>query len=783
MSSNHVRHSSSHSSPILQSHTPSVHPHKTPSPLKLSSTPSNSSSPKLEAKGHVSHSVPIDQIALESKAKGDEAKRLQVVQLRINTIDDSGALPNSKASITAKAEAAFHAFEVLHHGKWDDPRPNTKKVYTLPEFFWNDFGHNLSPELEAHAIAEIQRLASQEQFEGCVFVCGTMTVAHAPEDLAKLVDSDLRQIEEAFGFDANALDPIKERAESSENENFKREPSRERKIMSAVGHEYNRALTALNPDAAQLAPDELKDAEIDEGEVLEAAIKEIQFLDKNRKALMFLTSLGQGRQPSEAQLNRLRDLVQQNDAAALAEAQDILASLVVPYKSAVGVKRDFKNLSSVKTILRLYTRVEKELKSQMQDPPGRLPFQTVADAVEQKLPAFKNKFLPFYMTASDRTEHKSGVNRTKIKEESRGGRTVKFRSDPNRQYTAVPMRHTMFKTTENKAIVIEGGIDGKMGSVSKVVPSEIDNPHYTKAATSGKGYSKNIQDIRHESFSAFPSGNNPQTSRQQSIANARDVGIDASSFEFESPKTGMRLAVAICRDYSEGFYDALSSEHRNVDHLQVVSAGVPSSKLPNHMDGVHTSMAVNDGLNSESKVKDFTKRQDAPSLIVDFDPHTRELTPRPMYGKQFPPTFPIDVNRGGFSVDISAPIHLDRAPDSDDESFTSETESHMKDMIAELTRSEADQISRLGDQIQTATELKNHLELSEENLPEVVEAINQNPDLTAFNGEKPVQTAEEARSLLVSYIKARTSEQMELNTAQIKRLAHLDLLRMPSHRT
>ena len=198
-----IKSSIQHSRPPLQKTTSIDSMSKAQSnPLGLEAKKGHSRSrsmPDLTKTQFVGTTTPTQHVGLESKS-GPNNKRIQVMQLQVK-IDGDQQLPNSEQNLRRKAEAAFNAFELVHTQHLSDARKGTAKVYSLPEFYWSQYGDALTPEEHDFTLAQIQELAANPDFENAVFVLGTMVTARRPESLLQIEQGDLATLNQKLGGD------------------------------------------------------------------------------------------------------------------------------------------------------------------------------------------------------------------------------------------------------------------------------------------------------------------------------------------------------------------------------------------------------------------------------------------------------------------------------------------------------------------------------------------------------------------------------------------------------
>ena len=136
----------------------------------------------------------------------------------------------------------FQALETAQKANITDNRKNTAKVFTLPEFFWSQYGTAFSKEQEQYTLNTIQKFAQQEQFEGTVFMLGTMVTARPPEALKNIKNKELSTIQEKLNLNLSETHADATAAKEEPNGPV----SENRRFLSSIGDMYNAALEKAN---------------------------------------------------------------------------------------------------------------------------------------------------------------------------------------------------------------------------------------------------------------------------------------------------------------------------------------------------------------------------------------------------------------------------------------------------------------------------------------------------------------------------------------------------------
>ncbi|CAM2064877.1 hypothetical protein SCOR_05850 [Sulfidibacter corallicola] len=697
-------------------------------PLGLKKSRARASSlPDVTKDGHVASTTPAKKVSM-TKAKEANAKRVQILQLQVN-IAKQPQLHNSKGAIDTKARAVFDAYTKIHLDNVSDNRPGTAKVYTLPEFFWSEYGTAFNQELHDYTLAKIQEYASNPIFEDAVFVLGTMVTAQRPESLKQLDETDVQFLGEQLGKD---LSNAYQEATSTADEVYKK-PSKARILLATAGDMFNDELrhAGLSPDST---PDEISKAGFDRKGAMQSVTQRLKTMNAHASAMKELHAIHDSKWPDDKQIATFNHLVAKGQ---FAEARALMKPLTMPYHSSKSADRALKDATLQKMAAF---------------------FKAAGSSVEANvlMQDFRKNFYPNLLNSQERTGIDSRIRTMDLKSMSTGKRAY-------RDFFRIRDSSSMFKSFDNKAIIVEGGKDGKMDFVSKVHPSDIDSPAYERVAYSSRSQFNTVANaaFRHESFQSSIIKAHPQNNLRDVKLKAQEAHVDGDSFLFEAPKTGLKLGVAICRDYSSKAYQQIanSSLKGRIDHLQVVSAGV--DELVASKGRAKTSIALNDGLSQMPRSVGFQKQdpfkqKGGVTHVVNYDASTGEYDIQPNTKKATLDTAPIGFSRS-FSMDVSPPFHLKGHDASSIGSYDDTTNATMNPLLEKTISSASNTMELLHDQLDTANYFEARVKAEKQkgmgaDYTDILTDINNDPYLKAHNGNQDVTSEEEATALLNSFI-------------------------------
>ena len=315
---------------------------------------------------------------------------------------------------------------------------------------------------------------------------------------------------------------------------------------------------------------------------------------------------------------------------------------------------------------------------------------------------------------------------------------------------------SMFRQMENKAIVIEGGKNGTMKCVQKMYPSNIDSPGY-------EAYS-NKENHQKASYQLI-NGMNPGSSKNEVLTQAKHQNVKANDFMFESQKTGLKLGVAICRDYLEGIYKNLANEELKtvIHHLQVPSCGVAG--LINGNGTALNSASVNDGLGYYSDVHNFkqsSKNHATPNAhLIKYTANTKNATIiTPQYG--YLEKSPIEQSSRNITMQVGNTVHFNEDDDSSVESFNTGINSGMVKPLELHIQQKEKELEALQNNLSDTRDLLSNN--GNNNNVNLVEIVNKKTEALDMSNKLSVKKEEEAKECLNTYITEMEKKEAQLTT-------------------
>ncbi|QTD49836.1 hypothetical protein [Sulfidibacter corallicola] len=641
-------------------------------------------------------------------------KRMQVVQFRVDTVSEQ-VLDNSIDSLRKKADIVFDAFADLVQDNMVDNRPHTVKVFTLPEFFWSKFGDFLDEDTQTQLLDYIQDKAQNEIFENSVFVLGTMVVQTAPNALSKLERADIREIERELGLEDDALIEEFESATTLSEEDYARPDNPQRKQLAMVGHVFNAKLK--NRDAFDMTADEMKDAEIDRGALLQDSAKMVKFSLENQVALTKSFGILANDQFTRADYQAfITAVTDENDA----EAIQLLTKALSPFVEAGDVaKFQRQDLMAFKKLFQDAGTFAK---------------------LKSKIKFFGKHVAPFTMSAREKSDHALGVKRV---------------DQDHRDALSVDYDNTDVKNVHNRALVIDGGKEGKFKLMEKATMSDIDMPHYNEDAHEGSGFDRHLKKgFPHHMAKSGLLGSHPNEDLPQTLQRSKSANITPQDYQFDSEKTGVSIGVAICKDYSSEWYsqfvDSGLKASQKPDLGAIISGGVKESDVRSKFIRSRSAVSINDGHSGDAAVRELSGNKKSLKPKDDFILNRSETGYEILINTeaQRPEKLPIGKVQG-YSVEVGFTMHLEDGAASDDESYTEETNSGTVSLLMEQIKPLQAQIAAIDEKQKAIGDLVHDLNTRRE--PALAE-INQNQGLLLdVNGGQPFESVEKARKGLNAF--------------------------------
>ncbi|CAM2063805.1 hypothetical protein SCOR_00480 [Sulfidibacter corallicola] len=666
----------------------------------------SSQKPKTNHSGNVSKTPSSSKVHLNSK--NAQAKRYQVVQLQVNTTHSK--LDNSNKNIYAKAKTVFQALETAQKSNIIDNRNSTAKIFTLPEFFWSQYGTAFSKDQEQYTLNTIQEFARKEQFEGTVFVLGTMVTARPPEALKNITNKELNTIQEKLGL--NLKEAYADATAAKEEPNGP--VSKDRRFLSSIGDMYNAALEKANKN---------NDANITRETIFKNVLDRAGIMKDNLEGMKALWAVPHDAWPSNDDLAKLQQAYKNNKNV---EVKNTLEEWMQPWS-----KKSTLDKEHIPAIMNFFEKAGN------------------SDNAKSLMGEFREHVFPNMVPAEEKSQLSANLD-TKDK----------------KKYPEIDNK-SMFRSFENKAITIEGGANGKMEFVSKVLPSLIDSPNYHNAS-SQPHFEKNA-------YQLHPSLNNPMTNTSTMKKNAKNAGVTPESFTYSSEKTGLEIGIAICRDYSDGTYGILADRKlkNTIHHGQVISAGVEHLN-PKNMNSLK-SLAMNDGANNVYGMvtNDLKTSEQKNSHIFKYHDTQKSFTYEASPSNHKMQMQPID-NNNNYTFNISETVHHRDSRASSTSSLNSQTNVGAFDAVNKSIKSFKNDLAKVTAEIDSAADMYHALggkmynnrggndKSNNANENEIIKKVNSSLDILKHNNKNKVNDKETAKNTLLKFIKEKSATEKDL---------------------
>lgn len=486
-------------------------------------------------------------------------KRIALVHgLAPSTTSAASGLP-PREMIQQRADTTFAQMEQILLQKVTDTRRGTTQLFTLPEFFWNDFGSNLSQDDKAFALAYIQQKAQNPVFENAVFALGSIVSSEPSEHMASLTQADVRVIAEQLGMEPDHALAIHAEALTTRSESFSEGPPLEMVQMTAVS-----SLAAARGG--------------DHGEAIREAAADIQLIKEHETALAMVAGFGS---PDSLKGDNLKTLM----SAEGAEAQRAALNKLCPHVP----KEAMRDLRALKALVQATGGDRKRL--------GKLAS------------AYKKHMLPFkFCTLPTDTGKVPARNMKKDRSMFYVQRSRKEELSPRVLQDA---GRTMFKTMHNEAIMLEGGSEPRL--VKKFAPSDIDDPAYTAAKP--ETLSDKAPPFAHR-YRLAPGNTHPGMSEQQMAEKLGGAGFDPAQNLYHSERHQLDIGVVVCRDIiTDHFQASVSGAVSQADIFQLLSAGIGEGDFRKNLPSQDALHSQNDGIRAEGYSLSGQTKTHAPSLL------------------------------------------------------------------------------------------------------------------------------------------------------------------------
>ena len=620
-----------------------------------------------------------------STSQNTSAKRLQVIN-SLHDVRVGSGITDKREMIQAKVEAVFRQVDFWLDPSQErvDPRPTTTKIFTLPEFFWNDNGANLSVDDKQFALDLIHAQASDPKYENVVFILGSIKTAEPSEHFSLLDDAHLPQIAQKFDLEISNLQQALGRARTNESESYVGPPKDAQRILATIGSLANAH------GAASSDPDRAVRVATSNAELMKDFSNPLSllsaFIREDRLDNQFLQNF----------------LAESDPDSQLALLQDI-AKGDLPHSEVL------KDLDKLNTLFNRYAP----------DNAGKL---------KKLMVAHREHYVPFKLVQTT-----SSRGRIRADNNQRDDRTALYWSQAPERKPMTTFKQleqkgaSMFKQLRNEAVVMEGGPNGAEKLMAKIFPSAVDDPQFEQTQTKS---AKSNRPMYSRAMSHQPLGTHPDMSRDEVRGLSRQHGLGGDHFTFHSPKNDLDVGVVICKDLMTTEYrEASSREVARTDLFQLISAKMERTQFEQRASG-QTVLSHNDGAGDGSWIVRPGNRGNELGTTFQFDSthdqyRVASFDGKGPDGKILPLQGDLTLQRLG-SVTVGPVIHREGAAPSSPDSHRSDPNPGFKNMLVqslELSHSELSQIEHQLEVIDqmlasiddiTADSLRDQFQLSEE---------------------------------------------------------------------
>lgn len=553
-------------------------------------------------------------------APGVIPKRVTLVQGEFASLEPSAFGGSTQAMLEHKVQTVFDQFHMVMDQRLADDRKGTTPVFTLPEFFWNDFGSNVSPEDRQHVLQMIADKAGHDKFSQAVFVLGTIMTSTPPAMLAGLTGGNLDAIANGLGQDPQGIATAYQEAHNTDYERFGSRTSHDRINLAAS--------VSIAQELGNGSPTD---------EHFTRAGDAVRTMREHETPYMLLAGFATPETLTNTKLNAFRAAKTPEDK--LARFQQLCPG--APDSAAEFVEE-------------MHAMVT-ETKSNRQ--------------FNRRLDLFTNHFLPFNLTRlkliNDRAEPTAMAKHPGLKflDES-----------PNYNMEhAITTGSAMYKQLTNEAIVMQGGSKTNgLHTIRKFAPSDIDVPSYNQERRG-----QPAPPFPHK-FQQQPGGLNPSVSErdiQQRLANS---GYQPQHQVTFSGERDLSMTTVVCRDIDTAmFKEAISSEVNQTDLFVLISAGITTGVFDKNAPS-NGIVAQNDGHFKQADIRHGHMQRRVPTQVFLQETHGGQFQKVESTEKtRFVPGGPGRVR-------ISSPVHLKGAPPSSVGSWQQEAPFERARLVSEL---------------------------------------------------------------------------------------------------
>lgn len=555
-------------------------------------------------------------------------KRVALVQAEVASLEPSAFGDSTQEMLEHKVQAVFEQIELVLDQRLVDDRKGTTQVFTLPEFFWNDFGTNVTPTDREGVLHMIAERAADPKFNHAVFVLGTIMTSHPPAMLAGLDQGNLDAISRGLGESPQNITEAHTEAHDPRNENFKTRAGKHRVNLAAsvaIAHE----LSGGSPSNVHF----------------ERAGAAVNQLRAHESAYMLLAGFANRDTLTQPNLDALRNANSAEDKRAALEnlcpnAPEHAATLV------------------------------DDLQAMITDAPTSSKFT-------RRLDLFTEHFLPFKLTRLKMENNQVEPDMIAAHQ----GLQLLEASPTYNMPEAIEKGGAMYKQLTNEAIVMQGGSETTgPHTIRKFAPSDIDVPSYNRARGRKEG-----PPFAHK-FQQQPGGLNPSVSELRMQQRLQQSDYHPHQQVTFSGERDLSMSTVVCRDIDTAmFRETVSSEVNETDLFLLISAGIKTRVFEQNAPN-NDIVAQNDGHFKQADVRHGHMQRPVPSQVFLQSDRGESFDLVPATDRtRFAPGGPGRVR-------ISSPLHLKGAPGSSEGSWQPEApfernrlESEVKTYTSELT--------------------------------------------------------------------------------------------------
>ncbi len=472
------------------------------------------------------------------------SKRFSFIQ-GLNKSIEVGDLPSSpRAMLEHKVNQLFAQLDQLHEQHLIDQRKGTTQVYTLPEFFWNNFGSNLSESDKEHLLALLQDKIQDPKYEHAIFELGTIMTTNPPEHMARVQPQHLSIVADALAMAEPALEQALTQSMSTDYESFDQGVSRERIALTATA---SLAASRSENSDAPFSPQQIREA-----------AQDVRLFQDNQVPLAMLTSFAN----PDALEGKVEAFIASKDMSATKE-------LLTQFCPNIDTSRT-RDVRKLQEFMKAHCDNPRSVLAAMQD--------------------YKEHYLPFTLTSTASARKKPTAGMLQRRPE------LNYLTKTQNMFQLHQKGRQMFKPIHNQAVILGGGTT-EPRLVSKFAPSEIDVPGYQRAKPDP------LDPPSHpESFRQLPGGITPAMPEKVISKQLTRAGHKVEDQIVAFPSENTTLGTVVCRDIeSQRFGELPERTLATTEMFQLISAGIDGATFRSKAPTVPV-ISQNDGIDVRAEV-------------------------------------------------------------------------------------------------------------------------------------------------------------------------------------